>query len=192
MKKLGLACLVLFMSFSLTALAQDEIPAHIKDHITYPVLDFHPFVGVMPIQDPALMYDSTLEYKVVLDLYGRIRDTTAIHQTFLEVARTYNLGIATGVPAEKLHIAAVIHGGLVQAILNKEKYQEKFGKSNPNLEALQKLKEVGVEFYVCGQSMGFMNIKEEEISDLVHPAISAKFSFVTLDKQGYTYLNISN
>ncbi|NVJ86916.1 MAG: DsrE family protein [Algoriphagus sp.] len=192
MKKIGLACLVIFLGFSLKAIAQEEVPPHIKDHITYPVLDFHPFVGVMPIQDPALMYDSTLDYKVVLDLYGRIRDTTAIHQTFLEVARTYNLGIATGVPAEKLHIAAVIHGGLVQAILNDQEYQEKYGKPNPNLEAIKLLHEVGVKFYVCGQSMGFLNVKEEDISPLIHPAISAKYSFVSLDQQGYTYLNISN
>lgn len=31
------------------AFAQSEIPNHIKEKITYPVFDFHPWVGVVPV-----------------------------------------------------------------------------------------------------------------------------------------------
>lgn len=182
---------VLFFGLSLSAFAQDELPPHIKENITYPVLNFHPWVGVMPVKGPAMQYNPDLDYKIALDLYGRVKDSTAIHSVFLEVARTYNLNIANGVPAEKIQIAAVIHGGLVQAILNEEAYQTKYSLPNPNLAAIKALEEVGVKFYVCGQSMGFNNLGPEKITPMVNMAVSAKTTFITLDQMGYSYLNVS-
>lgn len=182
-------CLVIFTCVQ--AFAQMEMPPHIKDRITYPVLDFHPWVGVIPIENHALQYDPTIDYKVAIDLYGRVKDSTAIHPVILEVARTYNLGIANGVPAEKLKIAGVFHGGITPALFTDEEYQEKYGIPNPNLPAIQKLKEVGVEFFVCGQSMSFWNYSKEQITPMVSQAMSAKFAFITLDQKGYSYLNVS-
>ncbi|EAZ79431.2 hypothetical protein ALPR1_04293 [Algoriphagus machipongonensis] len=175
----------------MTCFAQGEIPPHIKEHITYPVLDFHPWVGVMPVDNPKMPYDPSLEYKVAIDLYGSLKDSTEIHSTFLEVARTYNLNIANGVPADKIKIAAVIHGGLIQAILNESEYESKYSTENPNLAAIKALEEVGVKFYVCGQSMGFYNMKASQITPMVNMAVSAKTTFITLDQMGYSYLNVS-
>lgn len=183
--------IVFFFALSFSAFAQDDLPPHIKENITYPVLDFHPWVGVMPVENPMMKYNSELEYKIAIDLYGRVKDSTAIHPVILEVARTYNLNIANGVPSEKIKIAAVIHGGLVQAILKEENYQEKYSQPNPNLAAIKALEEVGVKFYVCGQSMGFNNLKAGDITTLVNMTISAKTTFVTLDQLGYSYLNVS-
>lgn len=191
MKKFIPTFLILVIATSLSVFAQDDMPPHIKDHITYPVLDFHPWVGVLPVENPAMTYDSELEYKIAIDMYGRVKDSTAIHSAFLEVARTYNLNIANGVPPEKIKIAAVIHGGLVQAILSEEKYKEKYTVSNPNLMAIKALEEVGVKFYVCGQSVGFNNIPAANITPMVKLAISAKTTFITLDQMGYSYLNVS-
>ena len=191
MKKLTPLLLLLFLGLSFQSFSQDEIPPYLKEKITYPVLDFHPFIGVMPVEEPALPYNSELDYKVVLDLYGKVKDSTAIHSSILEVARTYNLGIANGVPQEKLHLAAVIHGGMLDAILSDVEYEKKFSVKNPNLAAIEELEKVGVQFYVCGQSMAFLQIGKEKITPLVHPAISAKYSFVTLGQMGYVYLNVS-
>lgn len=191
MKKLILLLLLLFLGLSFQSFSQDEIPPYLKEKITYPVLDFHPFIGVMPVEEPALPYNPELDYKVVLDLYGRVKDSTAIHSSILEVARTYNLGIANGVPRDKLHLAAVIHGGMLDAILSDVEYEKKFSVKNPNLVAIEELEKVGVQFYVCGQSMAFLQIGKEKLTPLVHPAISAKYSFVTLGQMGYVYLNVS-
>ncbi|REG85363.1 DsrE family protein [Algoriphagus antarcticus] len=173
------------------AFAQGEMPNHIKENISYPVLDFHPWVGVMPIANGALPYDPTLDYKIALDLYGKVKDSTAIHPVILEVARTYNLTIANGVPADQIQIAAIIHGGLVQAILSEEDYQKKYQTTNPNLAAIKALEDVGVTFYVCGQSLGFNNILPDRITPMVKVAVSAKTAFVTLDQMDYSYLNVS-
>ena len=182
---------LLLMFACLPAFAQIELPAYIKEKITYPVLDFHPWVGVIPIENQALPYDPTLDYKVAIDLYGNVKDSTAIHPVILEVARTYNLGIANGIPAEKLKIAGVFHGGITPAIFTDEEYQEKYGIPNPNLPAIQKLKEVGVEFFVCGQSMSFWNYSKDQITPMVPQAMSAKYAFISLDQRGYSYLNVS-
>lgn len=182
--------LLILLNYS-GAFAQGEMPDHIKEKITYPVFDFHPWVGVMPVSNGALPYDSTLDYKVALDLYGKVKDSTAIHPSILEVARTYNLNIANGVPAEKIQIAAVIHGGLVQAILSEEEYQKKYQTTNPNIAAIKALEGAGVKFYVCGQSMGFYKLGSENITPMVKMAISAKTTFITLDQMGYSYLNVS-
>ena len=183
---------LLILTFGIsTAFSQGSLPPHMKENITYPILDFHPWVGVMPVVNPILTYNPAIDYRVALDLYGRVKDSTAIHPVILEVARTYNLTIANGIPAEKIQIAAVIHGGLVQAILNEEEYQKKYHTTNPNLPAIKSLEKVGVKFYVCGQSMGFNNIASERITSLVKVAVSAKTTFITLDQMGFSYLNVS-
>lgn len=192
MKLFFYALTMLFMVNFSDAFAQDSMPAHIKENITYPVLDFHPWVGVIPVANGAFPYDPTLDYKIVLDLYGGVKDSTSIHPAIREIARTYNLNIANGVPADKILIAAVIHGGLVKAILSEEEYQKKYQTSNPNLAALKALEDVGVKFYVCGQSMAFNNIAQDKITTMVKMAVSAKTTFITLDKMGYSYLNVSD
>ena len=189
MKKLIFTLLI--ASLSIPLFSQTQMPPYLEGKITYPVLDFHPFVGVIPIENPAIPYDPTLDYKVAIDLYGKVKDSTAIHPVILEVARTYNLGIANGVPSDKLKLVGVVHGGLNEVIFTDEEYQKKYGISNPNLPAIQKLKDAGVKFYVCGQSMAFWNISKEQITPLVPQVTSAKYTFITLDQQGYSYLNVS-
>ncbi|MBN3520596.1 DsrE family protein [Algoriphagus lutimaris] len=191
MKKYIPTLLILFLVSTLQSFAQGDIPPHIKEKITYPVLDFHPWIGVMPVQDPVMTYNPALDYKIAIDLYGSVKDSTSIHPVILEVARTYNLHIANGVPSEKIKIAAVVHGGLVQAILNEENYESKYSQPNPNLAAIKALEEVGVKFYVCGQSMGFYNLDASSITSMVNMAVSAKTTFIALDQMGYSYLNVS-
>ena len=189
MKNLFVICGLLFISNQV--FPQMKMPDHIKEKITYPVLDFAPWVGVMPISDPVMPYDPSLSYKIAIDVYGSLKDSTKIHEPFTEIARTYNLFIANGVPADKIKIAAIIHGGLSKAVINNEAYREKYGVDNPALLALQELKKVGVDFYLCGQSMSFLQIPQKDITSEVKVAISAKTSFVALDQMGYTYLNVS-
>lgn len=179
------------MTFSLSqSFAQSKIPPHIKEKMTYPALDFAPWVGVIPIENAAMPYDPSLDYKIAIDVYGSVKDSTQIHSSFTEVARTYNLHIANGVPADKIQIVAVIHGGMSLAAGTNEAYQEKYGLDNPNMLAIKELEKVGVKFYMCGQSMSFWNIPAESITPEVGIAISAKTIFVMLDQMGYSYLDV--
>ncbi|GAA0879293.1 hypothetical protein GCM10009119_22610 [Algoriphagus jejuensis] len=180
-----------FLLLSHLASAQMTMPDHIKEKMTYPVLDFAPWVGVIPITDPVMSYDPSLTYKIAIDVYGSLKDSTKIHEPFTEIARTYNLHIANGVPADKIKIAAVIHGGLSKAVMSNDAYREKYKIDNPTILALQELKKVGVEFYLCGQSMSFLKIPQEDVTPEVKVAMSAKTTFVALDQMGYTYMDVS-
>ena len=60
-----------------------------------------------------------------------------------------------------------------------------------NSEALRVYKESGVQFYVCGQSLGFMNIPQEDLAPEIDISISAKTAFIILDQRGYTYMNVN-
>lgn len=192
MKKAILVFLILMTSAVVPAISQESMPPHIAGKITYPLLDFAPWVGVMPIENAAMPYDPTLDYKIAIDVYGTVKDSTKMHSAFTEIARTYNLHIANGVPADKIEIVAVIHGGMSLAASTNVAYQEKYGIDNPNILAIKELEKVGVKFLMCGQSMSFWNIPAESITPEVKIAISAKTSFVMLDQMGFSYLNVSD
>jgi intracellular sulfur oxidation DsrE/DsrF family protein len=172
--------------------AQNKTPSYWEENITYPVIDFGPWVGVFKIDPQALKYDPTLEYKVVLDIYDGIKDSTKVNGALLEVARTYNLLIANGAPREKVKVAAVIHGGSVFSILSEEVYMKRYQVSNPNLPLIAKLKEAGIELFVCGQNLGMFQLTAAQLTPDVKVALSAKTAFITLDQLGYSFLDVSD
>jgi intracellular sulfur oxidation DsrE/DsrF family protein len=189
MKKSLLLFFALFQ-FGLLA-AQNNIPSHWMENITYPVIDFGPWVGVYTIEPQTLTYDPNLEYKVALDIYDSFKDSTKVNGALREVARTYNLLIANGAPREKVKVAAVIHAGSVYSILSEEEYLKRYGISNPNLPLIAKLKEAGVELYVCGQNLGMFQLQAMQLTPEVKVALSAKTALITLDQMGYSFLNVS-
>lgn len=189
MKKLSI---LLFAVFQLGQVAaQNKLPSHWEQNITYPVLDFSPWVGVFTIEPQALTYDPSLEYKVALDIYDSFKDSTVVNGALLEVARTYNLLVGNGAPSQKVKVAAVIHGGSVFSILGEEEYKKRYGISNPTLPLIAKLKEAGVELYVCGQNLGMFQLNPAQITPEVKVALSAKTALITLDQMGYSFLDVS-
>lgn len=56
----------------------NDLPDRIKEKMTYPVLDFAPWVGVVPISNPAMPYGPSLTYKIAIDVYGSLTDSNEI------------------------------------------------------------------------------------------------------------------
>jgi intracellular sulfur oxidation DsrE/DsrF family protein len=188
MKKLSLTLLcILFPTFLLA-----QLPKHLEGKMTYPVFDFHPFAGVVTTNANALKYNKKLDYKIVIDVTDGVADSSRIMNTLREVARTYNLNIANGVPKNKLKMAVVVHGGAIQGVLNDTAYQEKYGVLNPNIAVIQAMEKEGIEFYVCAQNLAYRQIPEANIMKEINLAISAKTALITLDQMGYSYLNVND
>lgn len=187
MKKL----LLILACTLLPALTFAQLPAHLEGKMEYPVFDFHPWVGVVKTKAKALDYNKDLEYKVVIDITDAVSDSSQVMGTLNEVARTFNLNVANGVPKRKLKMAVVVHGGAIQGLLNDEAYQKKFGLANPNAEVIKLMKKEGIEFYVCAQILAFRQVPEENILKDVDIALSAKTALISLDQMGYTYMKIS-
>jgi len=186
-----LTILVVLALFQFSSFAQDSLPPYLEGKIKYPAFKFHNYMGVIDTDNTVLKYNSAIDYKVVVDVYDKIKDSTQLAGTLREVGRSYNLNIANGVPKEKLKMAVVIHGWAVYAVLNNEAYEKKYGIKNPNLEALKLYKEEGIEFYICGQNLGFFNIPQEDLATEIDISISAKTALITLDQLGYSYLNVN-
>jgi len=189
MKKL--AILLILALFQFLSYAQDSLPPHLEGKIKYPAFKLHKYMGVVDTENTVLKYDSSIDYKLAIDVYDKVKDSSKLAGTFREVGRTYNLNIANGVPKDKLKMAVVIHGGAVSSILNDTAYEKKYGIKNPNSEALRVYKESGVQFYVCGQSLGFLNIPHEDLAPEIDVSISAKTALITLDQLGYSYMNVN-
>lgn len=169
-----------------------QMPKHLEGKMTYPIFDFDPWVGVVASDAKVLKYNKKLDYKVVIDVTDGVNDSTSVMGTLKEVARSYNLNIANGVPQKKIKMAVVIHGGAIYGILNDEAYQKKYGVPNPNREVIDILKKEGIEFYVCSQILSFRNVPEGEILKSVDVAVSAKTALISLDQMGYTYMNVND
>ncbi len=189
MKKVFLLHALLFL-FSFQAALSQDLPPWLDD-VIYPLLDFHPYIGVAPVEENAMPFDPALDYKFVIDIYDSVKDSSAVHPGLTEVARTINLHIANGVPLEKLEVVAVIHGPAMWSILADRAYQDKYDISSPNLVALQELKQVGVDFYLCGQTMRLQNVPKENVHSAIEIALSAKTTLIMLDQKGYSYLNVN-
>ncbi len=187
MKKTILLLALILSSNSLFA----QLPAHLEGKMTYPVFDFHPWVGVAKAKVKKLKYNKDLEYKIAVDVYNGVSDSTQIIRPFREVARTFNLNVANGVPKRKVKMAVVIHAGAIRAVLNDEAYQERYGVPNPNTAAIEAMKKEGIEFYVCAQNLAFSQTDPESLLKAVDVATSAKTAFITLDQMGYTYMNVN-
>jgi intracellular sulfur oxidation DsrE/DsrF family protein len=189
MRKIIILAVIALFQFS--SFAQDSLPPYLVGKIKYPTFKLHNFMGIVETDNTVLKYNPEIDYKVVIDVYDRVKDSSQLATPLREVGRTYNLNIANGVPKEKLKMAVVVHGGAVRAILNDAAYEEKYGIKNPNSEALRVYKEHGIQFYVCGQSLAFMNLPAEKLAPEIEVAISAKTAFITLEQLGYSYLNVN-
>ncbi len=190
MKLILTFCLSLFL-FSTIHAQENPVASHLRGKISYPALNVHPFTGVIKTDSTVLRYDPMIEYKVVLDVYEKIQDSTQISNALREVARTYNLIVANGAPEDLVEMAVVIHGYAIDALLNNVAYKEKFGRINPNARAVKALKEKGIHFYVCGQNLGMFNIPKSNLLPEIEVALSAKTALITLDQMGYSYLNVN-
>lgn len=167
------------------------MPSHLEGKVMYPVLDQDPWVGVIKTIHTALPYDSSLTYKIMIDVYDQVKDSVAIHGALREAGRTYNLLAANGVPLKKIMMAVIVYGQAINAILNDAVYEEKYGVQNPNLELINAMHSKGVAFYVCSQNLGFLNIPNESLYAPIEVALSAKTAIITLDQMGYSYLDVN-
>jgi intracellular sulfur oxidation DsrE/DsrF family protein len=92
------------------------------------------------------------------------------------------------VPSRNIKIVASIHGDASFLTLNNEAYQKKFGKPNPNLDIIDKLRANGVNLFVCSQATASRNIDYESINKKVTPALSGLSVLATYQLGGYVYM----
>ena len=128
------------------------------------------------------------KYRVVYELIGYPGEKTDVNRPLSVVARFMNMHGKSGVPLENLDVAVVVHGQTLLAMLNDDAYEEMFDVKNPSLTLINDLAAAGVQFYVCGQSLGFRGLDKSVLAEPVKVGLSAMTMLVTLQSDGYSLL----
>lgn len=115
-------------------------------------------------------------------------DTAGANQQLTTIARFLNLHARHGVPRERLHAAAVVHGTAWMALLSDSAHGARFGgKANPSKRLVEELLANNVQLVLCGQTAGFRGVKREELLPGVQLAISAMTALNVFQAQGYQF-----
>lgn len=151
---------------------------------TGPVIDGYGESFAVEDRDAPLIDDHV--YRVAWELTEYSGAPDSVNRGLNRVARFLNLHGKNGVPTENMQLAVVLHGQALNTALNDESYQTRYQLHNPNLDLVQKLSAAGVQFYVCGQSMGFREYAKSELAEPVKLAASAMTMVHQLQFEGYT------
>ncbi|MEW5916338.1 MAG: DsrE family protein [Gemmatimonadota bacterium] len=115
-------------------------------------------------------------------------DTVGPNQQLTTIARYLNLHARHGIPKERVHAAAVVHGSGWMSLLSDSAYGARFaGKTNPSKQLVEELLANNVQLVLCGQTAGFRGVKREELLPGVQLAISAMTALNVFQAQGYQY-----
>lgn len=115
-------------------------------------------------------------------------DTAGTNQQLGTIARFLNLHARHGIPGERLHAAAVVHGSGWMSLLSDSAYGARFGgKTNPSRRLVEELLANNVQLVLCGQTAGFRGVKREELLPGVQLAISAMTALNVFQSQGYQF-----
>jgi intracellular sulfur oxidation DsrE/DsrF family protein len=115
-------------------------------------------------------------------------DSVEVNQQLTTIARFLNLHARHGIPRERLHAAAVVHGSGWMSLLSDSAYGMRFpGKTNPSKRLVEELLANNVQLVLCGQTAGFRGVKREELMPGVQLGLSAMTALNVFQSQGYQF-----
>jgi intracellular sulfur oxidation DsrE/DsrF family protein len=118
-----------------------------------------------------------------------VADTAGPNQQLGTIARYVNLHARHGIPKERVHAAAVVHGTGWMSLLSDSAYGARFGgRANPSKRLVEELLANNVQLVMCGQTAGFRGVKREELLPGVQLAISAMTALSVFQSQGYQFI----
>tara|TARA_R110000868_G_scaffold45045_1_gene149792 strand:+ start:50017 stop:50625 length:609 start_codon:yes stop_codon:yes gene_type:complete len=174
--RLSTAAALLFsvLLFSAPALAG------LDDFATGPVIDNY---GAVAPVDAELEIPEGAEFRVAFDISNQA-ESGEVNRQLVTAARFLNMHVAAGIPAERIHLAIVVHGGAVLDVSQATLYAGNGAPANADLVAA--LVSNGVEIYVCGQSAVYHNVTNDDLMPGVTMALSAMTVHALLQQGGYT------
>lgn len=131
--------------------------------------------------------DPNQEYKLLFDVTSD-QQKQGVNKRLWIVARTLNMMHVAQVPLSNVTIVVAVHGAATFNLLTEEAHQKRFGKSNPNLDLIAKLKSKGVKLFVCSQATAARNISAGDIHPAVVPALSALSVLSNYQSKGYSLM----
>lgn len=147
---------------------------------TGPVIDGY---GAVAPVDAEMEIPEGVEFRIAFDVSVQA-ENGEVNRQLVTAARFLNMHVAAGVPAERIHLAIVVHGGAVLDVSQTPLHAENETAANADLVAA--LVSNGVEIYVCGQSAVYHNVTNDDLMPGVTMALSAMTVHALLQQGGYT------
>ena len=160
-------------------------PATSEPELIYPSIKN--YGGIVQLSDAA--QQPRTGAKVVFDITAE-GQPGKVNPGLDRVARFINLNAGGGVQPGQIQIAAVVHGAATATVLHDAAYVRSIKQAgdNPNLELLRRLKQAGVELYVCGQALAHYGFDRREVMDSVDVAVAAMTVSVNKQMDGFAYI----
>lgn len=158
----------------------------------HPVIKDHG--GIVELQEAA--HQPGENSKVILDITSDGKSGSII-KGFDRAALILNQYTKAGAGMDHgFKMAIILHGPATKAALSHEGYAkhtnsyltDKGKTKNSNLDLIAKLKEAGVEIFVCGQALAHHGYATSEVASEVKIAVSAATVNINLQMEGYAYL----
>jgi intracellular sulfur oxidation DsrE/DsrF family protein len=143
------------------------------------------FGHVWEIGSPDYVTDTKKEFKAVFDIMASPEDPNTLNASIETAARFLNMHAQSGVPAEQLKIALVVHNKASKDIITNEAYHDLFGTDNPNYELVKALLDAGGQIIFCGQSSLSRSFPKEDLIDGVQMSLSAMTALIQLQNDDY-------
>ncbi|WP_108788812.1 DsrE family protein [Erythrobacter sp. Alg231-14] len=120
---------------------------------------------------------SLTRFSIAFDV-AKKADPGTRNRGFESAARFINMHVAAGVPADRINIAIVVHGGATRDLVA--------GDENSSQTMVRALLDYGVRFIVCGQSAAANGVSADELIEGVEMDLSAMTAHALLQQDGYT------
>ena len=143
-----------------------------------PLIKDHGRIAAVPDAAP-LPGDAS--FRVAWDL-AKAAENGQANRGLDTAARFLNMHRAAGVPAERLQLAVVVHGGAHRDLLTPEAR----GEENPSAGLISQLIEHGVQIQLCGQTAAWYGVTGEDLLPGVRMALSAMTAHALLQQEGFT------
>ncbi|QEG38804.1 DsrE family protein [Roseimaritima ulvae] len=183
-------CSVLLLTAT-AAVAQENDPTG-NPKFQHPVIGDHG--GIVAL--PEASHQPKQNSKVLLDITSNSKSGSVI-KGFDRAGLILNQYTQAGAGMDNgFKMAIILHGPATKAALSHEAYAEhtnaylkdKGKTKNPNLELMAKLKEAGVEIFVCGQALAHHGFATTDVADEVKVAVSAATVNINLQMDNYAYI----
>lgn len=163
-------------------------PAPSQPMWIYPVIKG--FGGVHPRPHLSPRPDPSVNYRIFVDVVSDERDPAGRYEALQRLARLVNLMAYAKVPADHVHIVALLDGATGWAAMSEAFSRKQFHADNPNLPLLHALRRAGVDLLVCGQALAEHDLPDSAVTPDVTITLSALTDAVVYGRRGYIYMRL--
>jgi intracellular sulfur oxidation DsrE/DsrF family protein len=158
----------------------------------FPLLNAGENSGVAQVPNVSEIPDPTIDYKLLFDFIENNPDSLSgeLNAGLVEISRRLNLHAAAGIPAKRILPVIVIHAGALNAVKSNAAYKKRYQKENPNVKLFEQMKQLGVKFIVCGQSMQFTGTSKDDLLPGIAISVSAQSALSMYQLKGYVLFKI--